>query len=70
MKNYDKWKLSTPEDHGSDLVSNCCGARVDYSDRCQECFEGCEPIEDFEYYAIQRENYLESREDARREERY
>lgn len=69
MKNYDNWKLATPEDYGSDLVSNCCGARVDYSDKCQKCFEGCELIEDYEFEAIQKENYLESREDAKREER-
>tara|TARA_R100001086_G_scaffold52321_1_gene23345 strand:+ start:851 stop:1066 length:216 start_codon:yes stop_codon:yes gene_type:complete len=71
MINYDKWKLATPEDYGSDLVSNCCGARVDNSELiCLECFEGCEPIEEYEYQAIQKENYLEAREDARREERY
>ena len=61
--NYDKWKLSTPEDYGSDYVSNCCGARVDYSElRCSDCGEGCEAIEDYEYEAIQRENYLEDRD--------
>ena len=70
MKNYDKYKLATPEDYGGDYVSNCCGARVDYSDRCQYCLEYCEPIEDYEFEAIKKENYLESREDARREERY
>ena len=69
MKNYDNWKLATPEDYGSDYVSNCCGARVDYSDRCQECFEGCEAIEDYEYEAIQKENYLEAKADAERDER-
>tara|TARA_R100000388_G_C7221306_1_gene149130 strand:+ start:679 stop:891 length:213 start_codon:yes stop_codon:yes gene_type:complete len=70
MKNYDKWKLATPEDYGGDLVSNCCGARVDNSEViCLQCYEGCEPVEDYEYEAIQRENYLESKADAERDER-
>ena len=70
MNNYDKWKLSTPEDFSSDLVSNCCGARVDNSELiCLECFEGCEAIEDYEFEAIQKENYLEAKADAEREER-
>jgi|TARA_R100000081_G_C4730937_1_gene123364 hypothetical protein len=61
--NYDKWKLSTPEDYGSDYVSNCCGARVDNSElRCSDCGEGCEAIEDYEYEAIRKENYLEDRD--------
>ena len=68
MINYDKYKLSTPEDYGSDMVSNCCGARVDYSDRCQYCDEYCEPLEEYEWDSIQKENYLEAREDAEREE--
>ena len=68
MINYDKYKLSTPEDFGSDYVSNCCGARVDNSDRCQYCLEYCEPLEDYEWNAIQKENYLESKSDAEREE--
>tara|TARA_Y100000114_G_C11753342_1_gene325580 strand:+ start:2266 stop:2457 length:192 start_codon:yes stop_codon:yes gene_type:complete len=62
MINYDKWKLSTPEDYGSDYVSNCCGARVDHSERCEYCGEGCEPIEDYEYEAIKKENYFEDRD--------
>ena len=61
--NYDKWKLSTPEDYGSDYVSNCCGARVDNSElRCSDCGEGCKAIEDYEYEAIRKENYLEDRD--------
>ena len=70
MKNYDIWKLATPEDYGCDMVSNCCGKRVDESECiCTYCGEGCEAIEYYEYEAIQKENYLESREEARREER-
>ena len=66
MKNYDKWKLSNPTDdgYGYDMVSNCCGAKVDESElRCDDCGEGCEAIEDYEYEAIQRENYLEDMRD-------
>ena len=69
---YDNWKTSNPTDdgYGYDLVSNCCGARLDESEAiCQECFEGCEAIEDYEYEAIQRENYLEDRADEERHER-
>ena len=72
MNNYDNWKLSNPYDdgHGYNLISNCCGASLDESEQiCLECFEGCEAIEDYEYQAIQKENYLESRADAEREER-
>jgi len=72
MNNYDNWKLSNPIDDGNgyNLISNCCGSSLDESEQiCLECLEGCEPIEDYEYKAIQKENYLESREDAEREER-
>ena len=68
---YDKWKLSNPTDdgYGYDMVSNCCGARLDESEeRCLECKEGCEAIEDYEYEAIQREHYLEDKADAERYE--
>ena len=70
--NYDQWKLSNPVDdgYGYDMVSNCCGARVDESEvRCLDCGEGCEAIEDYEYEAIQLENYKEMRADAERDER-
>lgn len=80
MKNYDKFKLSNPVDdgYGYELVSSCCGAEFWDSSEweeteenyiCDACDEGCELIEDYEYEAIQKENYLEAREDARREER-
>tara|TARA_R100000655_G_scaffold85539_1_gene125392 strand:- start:147 stop:350 length:204 start_codon:yes stop_codon:yes gene_type:complete len=60
--NYDKWKLSNPIDdgYGYNYVSNCCGAKLDESEQiCSYCKEGCEAIEDYEYEAIQKENYLE-----------
>ncbi len=60
--NYDKWKLSNPIDdgYGYDMVSNCCGAKLDESEQiCSYCKEGCEAIEDYEYQAIEKENYLE-----------
>ena len=69
--NYDQWKLSNPVDdgYGYDMVSNCCGARVDESEaRCLDCGDGCEAIEDYEYEAIQLENYREMRADAERDE--
>ena len=67
--NYDHWKLRNRVDdgYGYDMVSNCCGKRVDESDCiCTYCGEGCEAIEDYEYEAIQRENYLEMMADERR----
>ena len=70
--NYDNWKLSNPIDDGHyyDMVSNCCGARVcDETDVCSDCKEHCEPIEDYEYEALQRESYLEMMADAERDER-
>ena len=66
---YDQWKLSNPVDdgYGYDMVSNCCGARLDESEeRCEECGEGWVAIEDYEYEEIQRENYLEDKADAAR----
>ena len=42
------------------MVSNCCGAKLDESEQiCSYCKEGCEAIEDYEYQAIEKENYLE-----------
>ena len=69
---YDNWKLSNPTDdgYGYDLVSKCCGARLDQTEEiCLDCKEGCEAIEDYEYEAIQKENYLEDRADEERHER-
>ena len=69
---YDNWKLSNPTDdgYGYDLVSNCCVARLDQTEEiCLDCKEGCEAIEDYEYEAIQKENYLEDRADEERHER-
>jgi len=71
---YDQWKLSNPVDdgYGYDMVSSCCGANLynhddtDECDICSNCDDECEPIEDYEYEAIRRENYLEERADARR----
>jgi predicted amidophosphoribosyltransferase len=51
-------------------ISNCCGAKfIAETDICSECKEHadvsemvcseCDEIEDYEYEAIQRENYLE-----------
>ncbi|QDP54073.1 MAG: hypothetical protein GOVbin1629_9 [Prokaryotic dsDNA virus sp.] len=67
--NYDNWKLSNPiDDGGCSMVSSCCGSEYEeiYSEMfdedkllCSECNEYCEIIEDYEYKAIQRENYLE-----------
>ena len=63
--NYDKWKLSNPADdgYGYNYVSNCCGAICNDEElKCLKCGEDCIPIEDYEYEAIQRENYLEDRD--------
>ena len=70
--NYDNWKLSNPTDdgYGYNMVSNCCGASLDNTEeRCLDCKDGCVAIEDYEYEAIQLENYKEMRADAEREER-
>tara|TARA_R100000322_G_scaffold141319_1_gene97042 strand:+ start:163 stop:393 length:231 start_codon:yes stop_codon:yes gene_type:complete len=71
--NYDDWKLATPD--YSDMVSDCCGAETtdvydikEESQRtiCYECNSYCDTIEDYEYEAIQRENYEEERAEAKR----
>ena len=65
-------------------VSNCCSAKY-YDDTafcsdckdgsvaidkvCAECGYECDEIEDHEYEAIQKENYLEDRADEERHER-
>lgn len=73
--NYDQWKLMSPDDEGYAMVSRCCGAEYvnsidnendietieDYV--CCECQDYCDIIEDYEYKAIQRENYLEDMRD-------
>ena len=72
MKNYDKWKLSNPYDDGFgyDIVSDCCGAIMcEETHVCFECKEHCKPLEDYEFEAIKKENYLEAKADAEREER-
>ena len=73
--NYDQWKLMSADDEGYDMVSKCCGAEyVDSIDNendietiedyvCCECQDYCDIIEDYEYKAIQRENYLEDMRD-------
>jgi hypothetical protein len=64
--NYDDWKLATPDYSG--MVSACCGAEYEEDDyiTCLECYEECNIIEDYEYEAIQRENYEEERAEAKR----
>ena len=63
---YDDWKLATPD--YTEMVSRCCGTdyKEVYSEMhdedkllCSECNEYCEEIEEYEYIAIQKENYLE-----------
>jgi len=70
--NYDDWKLATPD--YSDMVSSCCGDEIEEieDENCEErivciaCGDYCEIIEDYEYEAIQRENYEEERAEAKR----
>tara|TARA_R100000742_G_C4231722_1_gene53134 strand:+ start:287 stop:505 length:219 start_codon:yes stop_codon:yes gene_type:complete len=72
MNNYDNWKLSNPVDDGCgyDLVSNCCGSLYHEEQFiCFGCGEPCEEIDLNEYNNIQKENYLEAKADAEREER-
>ena len=67
--NYDDWKLSNPIDdgYGYDMVSNCCGAKMDEEiDVCLNCNEGCVAVEDYEYEACKRENAAEDRMDDER----
>ena len=70
--NYDQWKLSNPVDdsYGYDMVSSCCGTHYDEDEDnvtwWADCGDDCDIIEDYEYKAIQRENYLEERADAKR----
>ena len=69
---YDQWKLSNPIDdgYGYDMVSNCCGTKVCHeTDVCLKCAEHCDLIEEYEYEEIQKENYLEERNDAKRKYR-
>ena len=64
-------------------ISNCCGAKMvaetdicseckEHADTeemcCSECGEECDEIEDYEYEALERENYNEMRADAERDE--
>ena len=69
---YDQWKLSNPVDDGCgyDMVSLCCGTHYDEDEDnvtwCADCGNHCGIIEDYEYEAIRRENYLEMMEDERR----
>ena len=69
--NYDNWKLSNPIDdgYGSDMVSDCCGAKID-EDRglCYECKDHCEPMEDYEYEELQKESHAEMMADGKRDE--
>jgi len=76
MMNYDSWKLSNPIDDGHyyGLVSSCCGSEYIDEDEdgvlwCDECKCECDSIEDYEYEAQQRENYLEMMADGMRDER-
>ena len=76
--NYDNWNLSNPiDDGGCCMVSECCGVEyVESIDNendiettedyvCCECQNYCDIIEDYEYEAIRRENYLEDMRDER-----
>ena len=72
---YDNYKLMTPEDEGCAMVSSCCGSLyVDSIEKendietiedyvCCKCQNYCDIIEDYEYTAIQRENYFEDMRD-------
>ena len=69
--NYDQWKLSNPVDdgYGYDMVSNCCGAKMDEDTGiCFECKDHCEPMEDYEYEAAREEAYKEMMADGERDE--
>ncbi len=69
MDNYDNWKLSSPD--YTEMVSSCCGGEYEEEYEfdtfgyitCLECYDECNIIEDYEYKAIQRENYLEDMRD-------
>ena len=69
--NYDNWKLSNPIDdgYGYDMVSNCCGAKMDEDTGiCFQCKDHCEPMEDYEYEAAREEAYKEMMADGERDE--
>ena len=67
--------------YGYGMVSRCCGAEIiegetsncseckEHADViemvCAECGEECDEIEDYEYEAIQRENWAEMMRDDR-----
>ena len=58
--NYDDWKLSNPiDDSNCFMVSDCCGKSFDDDFICENCGRECNEIEDYEFKAIERENYLE-----------
>ena len=68
--NYDQWKLASPD--YTEMVSDCCGdehyeeiedENGDEQIVCTTCGYYCDTIEDYEYEAIQRENYLEDMRD-------
>ena len=66
--NYDQWKLMSPDGEGCSMVSDCCGSEYELWDGeeyyiCSKCGDECITIEDYEYEAIQRENYLEDMRD-------
>lgn len=63
---YDNWKLALPDDY-YEMVSNCCGARLDESEeRCMLCGEGCVAVEDYEYNALKEEEWAEFMSDESR----
>lgn len=67
--NYDDWKLSNPIDDGwgYDMVSNCCGAALDIdAEKCPDCKEYCDPIEDYEYTQRIVDSIAEDRMDEKR----
>ena len=63
---YDDWKLMSPDDEGSGMVSSCCGSEYqeEYESDlkfeyyvCSCCKDECEIIEEYEYKEQQRESY-------------
>ena len=69
---YDNWKLASPPEDST--VSPCCGSGYEETvseayccymcNKCQYVFD--EPIEQYEYDEIQRENAAEDRMDEAR----
>jgi hypothetical protein len=74
---YDDWKLMSPDDEGSGMVSSCCGSEYqeEYESDlkfeyyvCSCCKDECEIIEEYEYKEQQRESYEEMMRDGEKDE--